>query len=67
MSAGVKPLTDVQREVLLLIQSWLDRTGHPPTLLEICTALGIRNISVAEYHIRVLERKGWIEPEVVQP
>ena len=57
----VTGLTARQAEVLALIRTHLQRTGLPPTRIEIAEALGFRSPNAAEEHLRALARKGAIE------
>ncbi len=53
-------LTPRQQEILDLIRSEIQRTGFPPTRVEIAQALGFRSPNAAEDHLRALARKGAI-------
>ena len=57
-------MTDLPRrqtEILNLIRRRIEKTGLPPTRMEICEALGFSSPNAAESHLRALERKGVIE------
>jgi len=54
-------LTRRQTEILNLIRRRIEKTGLPPTRVEICEALGFSSPNAAESHLRALERKGVIE------
>ena len=54
-------LTRRQTEILNLIRRRIEKTGLPPTRMEICEALGFSSPNAAESHLRALERKGVIE------
>ncbi len=54
-------LTPRQREILDLIQRYIQETGVPPTRAEIACALGFRSANAAEEHLRALARRGAIE------
>ncbi len=54
-------LTRRQTEILALIRRHIEKTGLPPTRVEICRAFGFRSPNAAEAHLRALERKGMIE------
>jgi|TARA_B100001123_G_scaffold319348_1_gene358009 repressor LexA len=56
-----RPLTTRQLLVLECIQSFIHRTGMPPTRAEIAKQLGFRSANAAEDHLRALARKGMIE------
>jgi repressor LexA len=57
----MRELTTRQREVLELIQDFINETHRPPTRAEIAEALQFRSVNAAEEHLRALERKGAIE------
>ena len=57
----MKELTPRQREILDLIQTFIDKFGMPPTRAEISQELGFRSINSAEEHLRALQKKGVIE------
>ncbi len=54
-------LTPRQKEILELIQSFMEETGMPPTRAEIARSLGFRSANAAEEHLKALQRKGAIE------
>ncbi|MFN9708880.1 MAG: transcriptional repressor LexA [Burkholderiales bacterium] len=54
-------LTPRQQQILNLVQSVIERTGAPPTRVEIASELGFRSPNSAEEHLRALARKGVIE------
>jgi repressor LexA len=55
----VIPLTDRQREVLVVIEKYISEHGYSPTMQELADTLGVY-LKCAYDHIRALERKGWI-------
>lgn len=54
-------LTARQQQILELIQSTIERSGAPPTRVEIAAELGFRSPNAAEEHLQALARKGVIE------
>jgi len=54
-------LTANQRRVLALIQRYLDRHGHAPSLREISEYLGLKRHSSAQDYVEALIRKGVLE------
>lgn len=54
-------LTARQAQILELIRNAINRTGAPPTRLEIATELGFSSPNAAEEHLKALARKGAIE------
>ena len=57
----MRQLTPRQREILELIQSFIDEFGMPPTRAEIARELGFRSANAAEEHLRALQKKGALE------
>ncbi len=54
-------LTKRQQQILDFINKVIDKTGLPPTRLEICEAFDFRSPTAAEDHLKALSRKGVIE------
>lgn len=61
MTPTRQPLSPKQTECLKVVTDHIDREGYPPSLREICAAMGIRSTNGAAEHLAALERKGWIE------
>ena len=57
----MRQLTPRQRDILELIQSFIDEFGMPPTRAEIASELGFRSANAAEEHLRALQKKGVLE------
>ncbi|EMF8519826.1 MULTISPECIES: LexA family transcriptional regulator [Enterobacter cloacae complex] len=53
-------LTPRQSEVLDAIVLYKDRTGFPPTLLELAGLIGCASPNAAAEHVRALKNKGYI-------
>jgi repressor LexA len=60
MEIRKKDLSPRQRDVLNFIQSYLDEYGYPPAIRDITTGCGISSTSVASFHLRKLEQKGYL-------
>jgi len=56
----MKELTKQQLKVLKSVEVYLNKTGFPPTRVEICNKLGFKSPNAAEMHLRALEKKGYI-------
>lgn len=56
----MKPLTKEQSRVLSFIVQQQQENGVPPTVREICDAMGYRSINSASQHLRLIEQKGHI-------
>jgi repressor LexA len=57
----MQTLTDRQQQVLRFIQSYIGEHGGAPTRVEIAQALGFQSPNTAEFHLKALVRKGYIE------
>lgn len=57
----MKELTKRQSEVLEVIQNCIEKSGRPPTRVELAKILGFRSANAAEEHLKALARKGAIE------
>ena len=58
-----KELTPKQKEVLQLIRLKIRETGYPPTVRELCQALGVHSSATAFKYLKILEKKGYITRE----
>ncbi len=56
----MKPLTNEQDRVLSFIIDQQRTYGAPPTVREICFALGYKSVNNARQHLRLIEQKGYI-------
>lgn len=54
-------ISDRQRQILEFIRQHIDTEGYPPTVREIGAAVGIRSTNGVNEHLKVLERKGYLE------
>ena len=57
----MRPLTPRQKQILEMIQDFMDETGMPPTRAEIARQLGFKSANAAEEHLRALQKKGVLE------
>lgn len=55
-----QPLTERQQAVLDFIKEELLFKGYPPTVREICEAVGLNSPSTVHSHLKTLEKKGYI-------
>lgn len=55
------PPSKRQQQILEFIHGFVQETGYPPTIREIGRALGISSTSVVSYHLRKLQKQGYIE------
>ncbi|KUK98438.1 MAG: LexA repressor [Atribacteria bacterium 34_868] len=61
--ANKEVLTKKQRMALKLIRIKIQQTGYPPTVRELCKALGVRSSATAFKYLKILEQKGYIKRE----
>lgn len=54
-------MSEKQRAIYLFIQEYIQEHGRPPTNREIGKAVGIESTGHVDYHLGVLEKKGYIE------
>lgn len=57
----MRPLTPRQKQILEVIQDFIDESGMPPTRAEIARQLGFKSANAAEEHLRALQKKGVLE------
>lgn len=55
-----KKLTPKQQLILDFLKSEIRKNGYPPTVREICEAVGLSSTSTVHSHLETLERKGHI-------
>ena len=60
-------LTEKQAEVLACVRRMLSENGYCPTVREICAALSLSSPSSVHFHLRALERKGYIRRDPLRP
>jgi len=53
-------LTSKQQMILDFLKSEIRQNGYPPTVREICDAVGLSSTSTVHAHLETLERKGYI-------
>lgn len=53
-------LTSRQSEVLDAIVLYKDRTGFPPTMLELAALIGCASPNAAAEHVKAIQKKGYI-------
>ena len=56
----MKELTPRQEEALEFVLGTLERRGYPPSVRELCEALGLSSTRGALRHLEALEKKGFI-------
>ncbi|MBC7288207.1 MAG: transcriptional repressor LexA [Armatimonadetes bacterium] len=58
-----KPSTWRRQQILDFIRRTIQEQGFPPTVREICRAVGLRSTSTVHFHLRALERAGLLKRE----
>ena len=64
---GTGKLTDKQTEILEFIREKILANGYPPSVREICQAVGLRSTSSVHSHLSQLEEKGYIRRDPTKP
>lgn len=59
----MKDLTNRQEEILTFIKEYIVNHGYPPTIREICKAMGVSSPATVHAHLNNLEKKGFIKKE----
>jgi repressor LexA len=62
-----KTLAGKQLEVLEFLKSELYNKGYPPSVREICEAVGLKSTSTVHGHLERLEKKGFIRRDPTKP
>ena len=53
-------VNNTEKNVYDFIVKFIDENNYPPTVREICSSLGLKSTSTAQYHLKKLESKGLI-------
>ena len=56
-----------QQKILDFIRSEIETKGYPPSVREICAAVGLRSPSSVHMHLTQLEKKGLIRRDATKP
>ncbi|HJG46268.1 transcriptional repressor LexA [Corynebacterium variabile] len=64
---GREKLSERQRRILDVIKDGIQFRGYPPSIREICDAVGLNSTSSVSYHLKELERKGYLRREGNKP
>lgn len=63
----MEPLKDRERKILTYMKEEIKKKGYPPTVREMCTALGIKSTSTTHKDLENLETKGYIRKDPAKP
>ena len=56
-----------QREILSYLKKEILEKGYPPSVREICTAVGLKSTSSVHAHLEALEKHGYIKKDATKP
>lgn len=56
-----------EQKILDFMKKELGKKGYPPTVREICAALGIKSTSTVHKDIERIEQKGWLKKDPAKP
>lgn len=60
-------LTAKQKNVLDFLKEAVHKRGYPPSVREICEAVGLKSTSTVHSHLTNLEKKGYIKRDPTKP
>jgi repressor LexA len=63
----MEALKDRERKILTYMKDEIKKKGYPPTVREMCTALGIKSTSTTHKDLENLEMKGYIKKDPAKP
>lgn len=63
----VEGLTERQLQTLQFVAETTQDRGYPPSVREICTALGLASSSTVHSHLQALQRKGYLRIDPTKP
>lgn len=63
----MEPLKERERKILTYMKEEIKKKGYPPTVREMCTALGIKSTSTTHKDLENLEIKGYIKKDPAKP
>lgn len=63
----MEALKDRERKILTYMKEEIKKKGYPPTVREMCTALGIKSTSTTHKDLENLEMKGYIKKDPAKP
>ena len=55
--------SDKQERILEFLNQFIEDNGYPPTVREICTAVGLKSTATVSYHLTELKRLGKIQAD----
>lgn len=67
VSKTSKELSEPQEKILEYIKESMKEKGYPPSVREVCNALGFSSTATVYEHFKSLERKGYIKRDSSKP
>ena len=58
---------EIQGKILAYIREEIQNKGYPPSVREICTAVGLKSTSSVHAHLNLLEKEGLIRRDATKP
>jgi len=59
----MKTLSNMRKAILDYVTSFTADNGYPPTVREICAAVGLRSPSTVHSHLKILQEGGYLEKD----
>ena len=53
--------SDKQEKILEFLNEFIETNGYPPTVREICAAVGLKSTATVSYHLTELKRQGRVQ------
>ena len=63
----MRQVRDKQNEIYEFLKTYTDNKGYPPSVREICEAVGLKSTSSVHGHLKRLESKGLIKRDPTKP
>ena len=64
---GYGKISDNQKQILEYLQQEILNKGYPPTVRDICDAVGLKSTSSVHSHLESLEKNGYIRRDPTKP
>ena len=55
--------SDKQGKILAFLTDYIEENGYPPSVREICDAVGLKSTATVSYHLTELQRQGLVQLE----
>ena len=63
----MQDLSEKQQQILDYMKNEVKEKGYPPSVREICDAVGLKSTSTVHGHLARLEKKGYIRRDKTKP